>query len=315
MKLLHLVVMAALAASASARAETAAPADPAGASSADAAQSDATQAVIAKLNAYVGLLNRTLRASESLSRYESWVNMKSGPTGKERIVYGLYSLYDVRDEIEKAKAAIPEAPAMPELDAAMPGYIAAYEALAPIVAEADGYYERQDYKDDRFAEAKKIHARLAPAGAAFKAERAKVEALFAVEKAKGDLAELSAIEQAQGRKARWHVSNVMIRARQVMDLLPSNEKPVVAMPAFEAAVLAYAGAVKEMDAYGAANSNSFFVFESQPRSLLGKLREFRDKLQKAKGDARRGAGRDLTWIVNDYNMMVSTSQSATQFAK
>lgn len=123
------------------------------------------------------------------------------------------------------------------------------------------------------------------------------------------------IEQAEGKKARWHVSNVMLRARKVMDLMPSNEKPVVDMTAFAAAVLAYAGAVKEMDAYGAANPNSFFVFESQPRSLLGKLREFRDKLQKSKGDARKGAGRDMTWIVNDYNMMVSTSRNATQFAK
>ncbi|WP_020179200.1 YiiG family protein [Methylopila sp. M107] len=280
-----------------------------------AADRAATEATISKLNAYVELLNRTLRASESLSRYASWVNMKSGPTGKERLVYGLYSLYDVRDEIAKAKTAIPAAPAMPELDAAMPAYIAAYEALAPIVAEADGYYERQDYKDDKFAEAKTLHARLAPAGAAFLAERAKVDALFSVEKSKADLAELGMIEQAEGKKARWHVSNVMIRARQVVDLFPSMEKPVVAMPGFEAAVLSYAAAVKEMDAYGAQNPNSFFVFESQPRSFLGKLREFRDKLQKSKGDARKGAGRDLTWLVNDYNMMVSTSRNATQFAK
>ncbi|GLK55458.1 hypothetical protein JOD31_000378 [Methylopila capsulata] len=273
------------------------------------------QAVITKLNAYVALLNRTLRASESIARYESWVRAKSGPTGKERIVYGLYSLYDVRGEIAKAQEAVTAEPAMPELDAAMPAYVAAYEALAPIVTEADGYYERQDYKDDKMAGGKALHARLAPAIAAFKAERAKVDALLAVEKAKADVAELAMIEQAEGRKARWHVANVMLRARQAVDLFPSEEKPVVAMPAFEAAVLAYAGAVKEMDAYSAANPNSFFVFESRPRSFLGKLREFRDKLQAAKGDARKGAGRDLTWLVNDYNTMVSTSQSATQFAK
>ncbi|GLK69118.1 YiiG family protein [Hansschlegelia plantiphila] len=288
-------------------------APPAAAQPVDAA---ATQATILKLNAYVALLNRTLRASESIARYESWVrNMKSGPTGKESIVYGLYSLYDVSGEIEKAKAAIATPPAMPELDAAMPDYIAAYEALAPIVTEADGYYERQDYKDDKMAGGKALHARLAPAAAAFTAERAKIDTLLAAEKAKADLAELAMIEQAEGRKARWHVANVMIRARQAVGLFPDENRPVVDMPAFEAAVLTYAAAVKDMDAYAAANPNSFFVFESQPRSFLGKLREFRDKLQKAKGDARKGAGRDLTWLVNDYNMMVSTSETATQFAK
>lgn len=307
MKLLRIMLLASLGFAAPALAE--APAAPA------ASPAAATQALIAKLNAYVGLLNRTLRASESIARYESWTSMKSGPTGKERIVYGLYSLYDVRDEIEKAKAAIAAQPAMPDLDAAMPGYIAAYETLAPIVAEADGYYERQDYKDDKMAGGKALHARLAPAAAAFKSERAKIDALFAIEKARADEAELAMIDAAEGRKARWHVSNVMIKARQTVDLFPSPEKPVVAMPAFEASVATFAAAVKEMDAYGAAHPDSFFVFESQPRSFLGKLREFRDKLARAKGDARKGAGRDLTWLINDYNMMVSTSRNATQFAK
>jgi hypothetical protein len=35
----------------------------------------------------------------------------------------------------------------------------------------------------------------------------------------------------------------------------------------------------------------------------------------AKGDARKGAGDDLEWLVSDYNTMVSTSESATVFAK
>ena len=87
------------------------------------------QATIRKLNAYVGLLNRTLRAQESLARYQSWVNMKTGPTGRERIIYGLYGLYDVRGEITKAEAAMSQPPAMPELDGAMKDYIAAYQAL------------------------------------------------------------------------------------------------------------------------------------------------------------------------------------------
>lgn len=290
---------------------------PAAAAPAAAAPVDAeaTQALIVKLNPYVSLLNRTMRANDSAARYESWVNMKSGPTGKERIIYGLYSLYDVRGEIDKANAAVASQPSLPALDAAIPDYIKAYETLAPIVTEADGYYSRKDYTDDNMAGGKALHARLAPAIAAFRQERTRVDALLAVEKAKADAAELALIEQTEGKKARWNVANVMLRARQAVDLLPSQNKPVVDMPAFEAAVLAYAGAVKEMDAYSAANPGSFFVFESRPRDFLGKLRTFREKLQKAKGDARKGAGRDLEWLVRDYNMMVSTARNATQFAK
>lgn len=99
----------------------------------------ASQAVVGKLNAYVDLLNRTLRASESLTRYESWADMRIGLTGRERIIYGLYSLYDLRGEIERARAAVSAPPAMPGLDARIGPYIAAYEALAPIITQANGY--------------------------------------------------------------------------------------------------------------------------------------------------------------------------------
>ena len=275
----------------------------------------ASQAILHKLNAYADLLNRTLRASESLSRYGSWVDMKTGPTGRERIIYGLYSLYDVRGEIEKAKAATTMEPAMPELDAAIGPYITAYEALAPTITQANGYYERQDYKVDKMAEGKALHAKLAPAGQTFLAERAKIEPLFAREKSKADVAELASIEKREGRKARWHVVNVMIRARQVVDLLPRENKPIVDMASFDTTLAAYAASVKDMDEYSATNPNSFSTFESRPRSFLGKLREFRDKVARAGGDARRGGANDLTWIVSDYNTMISTSRMATQFSR
>lgn len=292
----------------------AAPEKPA-ASTSSTSPDQALQASIRKLNAYVDLLNRTLRASDSLARYNSWVNARTGPTGRERIIYGLYSLYDTRGEIAKATAALGEVPAMPDLDAAMKDYIAAYSALAPVINEANGYYERQDYKVDKMAEGKALHQRIVAAAGPYLRERDRVDELFAREKKQADLLQLNAIEQAEGRKARWHVRNVMNHARDIINLIPDNKKPVADMKAFDASLAAFGAAVKEMDTYGAANPNSFFVFESQPRSLLGKLREFRDKLARARGDIRRARNSDLTWIVNDYNMMISTSQSATQFSK
>lgn len=272
----------------------------------------ASQATVRKLNAYVGLLNRTLRASESLSRYGSWVNMKTGPSGRERTIYGLYSLNDVRGDIEKAKAATTMDPAMPDLDAEVGTYIAAYEALAPIITQAEGYYDRQDYRTDKMAEGKALHAKLASAGQVFLTERARIEPLFATEKSRSDAAELALIETREGRKARWHNANVMIRARQVVDLLPRENRPVVDMTSFNAALAAFAASVRDMDEYSAANPDSFSSFESRPRSFLGKLREFQEKLARAGGDARRGGASDLTWIVNDYNMMVSISRMAVR---
>jgi hypothetical protein len=270
-------------------------------------------ATTAKFNAYVSFMNRSLRAIESLDRYKSWVNMKTGPTGRESIIYGLYDVYDTTREATAATAALTEEPALPDLDAAMRDYIAANAALGPILNEASAYYERKDYKDDKMAGGKALHAKIVAAAEPFLAARARLEAVMKEEKAKVDLRRLAAIEQHEGRSANWQVANVMLRARHVIDALPSGRNPVVDVAVFDAAIADYAAAVKEMDAFGAGKPNAFFVFESQPRALLGKLRDLQEKLDRAKGDARRGGGDDLTWIINDYNTMVSTSQTATQF--
>jgi hypothetical protein len=312
---LLLAFLASATLSGAARAQSdSAPADADKAQSAQADDAEAgLRAATKKFNAYVEFLNRTLRASESLDRYKSWVNMQTGPTGHERIIYGLYDTYDTTSEAAAATKALTQEPLLPELDAAMRDYIAANAVLSPILNEANGYYDRADYKVDKMAEGKVLHAKIVAAAGPFLATRAKVDALITVEKAKVDQARLDMIEKHEGRAANWHVANVMMKARRVVDLLPSNAKPVVDLAAFHTAMTDYGEAVKAMDAYGAGKPNAFFVFSSQPRSLLSKLRDFQEAVDRVKGDARRGGGDQLTWIINDYNMMVTTSQNATMF--
>ncbi len=159
--------------------------------------------------------------------------MKTGPTGKERVVYGLYSLYDVRSETDKALAATGQSPVYPALDETVKRYIAAYEKLAPLITEADSYYERKDYLSDKMAGGKALHAKLAPAAQAFLTERKALERDMEAVKSELDRKQLAAIEQSEGRKARWHVRNVMIEAKTMIDLLPSNGAPVVEVHKFE----------------------------------------------------------------------------------
>lgn len=274
------------------------------------------QTMIAKTNAYVGLLNRTLRGKESWNRYTSWVNVKNGPTGRERIIYGLYSLYDVKSEVEKARAALPAPPPMPALDEAMKKYIDDYEAFAAVIAPMEKYYERKDYLGDKMAEGKAFHAKLVPLAQAFLASRARADQELAIIKADLDQRELADIEKREGKKARWHMRHVMIEARAVVDLLPNAERPVVDMAKFDAVLARYGAAVKDFDDFSGANPGAMSTMESNPRNLLGKLREFREKIARSKGDARRGnAGMDLTWIVNDYNMMISMSDMAARMRR
>lgn len=268
----------------------------------------ALQAAITKSNAYTGLLNRTLRAVESWDRYRSWVNMQRGPTGRERyIVYGLYSLYDVRSEIEKAEQAVTQEPAMPELDDAMRRYIQSYRVLAPLITRANGYYERKDYQDDGAALGRELHREMVPAAEAFLKDRADVERAMRALRADLNQRELADIERREGRSARWNVRNVMIAARGVMDLMPTNERPVVDLVAFDLAIQSYAAALRELDKLKETDPDGASILDSQAGSWLGQLREFRQKLGRTRGDARRAGGHERTWIVNNYNMMVSMS--------
>ncbi|MDP3258042.1 MAG: DUF3829 domain-containing protein [Bosea sp. (in: a-proteobacteria)] len=282
-----------------------------------AAPADAElQAAIAKSNAYTALMNRTLRAIQSWERYDSWVDLKKGPTGKERYIgYGLYSLYDVTGEIRKAEEALTREPKLPAIDAAVTDYIKAYQELAPLITRAERYYDRKDYRDDNLAEGQKLHGLMVPAAQSFLAERARLDALMRDYKKGLDQRELASVEQREGRSARWQIRNVMINARAVMDLMPSNEKPIVEVKAFQAAVADYAAAIRELDAFKDKNPAASLMIDSQAGSWLGKLRDFSDKLAKSRGDVRRGAANDANWIVNSYNMMVSLSETAVRLPR
>ena len=86
-----------------------------------------------KLNAYVGCINRlSERSYDSRSRYFSWAD-KKGPTGKERIIYGTYTIYDTSDcrkNVEKANAMEPHDAA---IEAAATAYADAVSKLEPSV--------------------------------------------------------------------------------------------------------------------------------------------------------------------------------------
>ena len=120
-----------------------------------------------KLNAYVGCINRlSERSYESRSRYFSWAD-KNGPTGKERIIYGTYTIYDTSDcrkNVEKANALEPRDAA---LEAAASAYADAVSKLEPLLKEADDYYSQENYKDDKMAKGKALHPRLVAAWDAF----------------------------------------------------------------------------------------------------------------------------------------------------
>lgn len=270
---------------------------------------DATGKFVAKSNAVVGLLNTSLRGSESWRRYLSWVDVKRGPTGRERIIYGLYSVSasSAKDAIAKARQLADAEPAIPQLDAATKELASTFEVLVPILNEAEAYYDRKDYMDDKMAGGKELHAKLVPAALAFLAARDRAEVLLEQLKELMDRQELARLEKTEGKSVKWHTRRVMMATKRAVDLMPRDPRRPGDLKPFDTAITELASATREFDTAVRESGKSGSV-DSQPRDILGSLREIREKVSKGRADPRFYS-MDFNMVVNRYNMMISMSNA------
>ncbi|MBL8606111.1 MAG: YiiG family protein [Myxococcales bacterium] len=126
-------------------------------------QDDPETALIKKVDPLVvKCLNAfSSRVRDSERRYYSWVDYKTGVTGKERLVYGVYEVSgntnDCAQAVAKSNALSPKNPA---LEQAALEYNSALAQIVPLLSEANKYYDRDKYKDDKLAKGKEMHPRL-----------------------------------------------------------------------------------------------------------------------------------------------------------
>jgi hypothetical protein len=272
-----------------------------------------TPSLTQKLNAYIGCINRlSARAYESRSRYFSWVK-PSGPTGRERIIYGTYTIYDTADcrkNVEKANALEPRDAA---LEAAATAYADAVSKLEPLLKEADDYYEQENYKDDKMAKGKALHPRLVAAWGAFAAADKNLRSGVETIQDKQALAKLAEIEKSEGRKSRYYVEAVMINAKRVLRA-QGGGKPDLA--ALTQAVNTYDDTIKAAEqASGGDGKKIGSIFISNAKSFLTTakqlMRRIRDKVPYSQGD-RMMLGGGGGWMVEgspprllrDYNQLI-----------
>ena len=214
------------------------------------------------MNAYVGCINRlSERSYESRKRYFSWA-AQSGPTGKERIIYGTYTIYDTTDckkNVEKANALEPRDAA---LEAA--AYADAVGRLEPLLKEADDYYKQENYKDDRMARGKALHPRLVAAWDQFaSADRALRNGVEAVNDRRA-AERLAEIEQKEGRKARYHVEALMIHAKRVLRAEEMRNPDLAAITQALNEYESLVGATEQISAAdGGAKIGSFFIGDAK----------------------------------------------------
>jgi len=268
-----------------------------------------------KINAYVGCINRlSERSYESRARYFSWVG-KNGPTGRERIIYGTYTIYDTSDcrkDVEKANALEPRDA---ELEAAASAYVEAVSKLEPLLKEADDYYSQQDYKDDRMAKGRALHPRLVAAWDAFAGADQKLRSGVEAINDKRAAERLAEIERNEGRKTRYHVEALMIHAKRVVR---AQDRPKPDIAAVAQAVNEYESIVKALEQSSGADGDkigSFFIGNAKSFLTTAKqlMRRIRDKVPYSTGD-KMMLGGGGGWMVEgspqrllrDYNQLIES---------
>ena len=268
-----------------------------------------------KLNAYVGCINRlSSRSYDSRSRYFSWA-AKSGPTGKERIIYGTYTIYDTADcrkNVEKANALEPRDAA---LEAAASRYAESVSKLEPLLKEADDYYSQEDYKDDKMAKGKALHPRLVAAWDAFAAADTQLRAGVEAINDRRALEKLAEIEQSEGKNARYHVEALMIHAKRV---LRAQDAATPDLAELTKALNDYENIVKATEAVSGADGGpkigSMFVGNAKSFLTTAKqlTRRIRDKTPYSSGDKMMLNNAGSGWMVEgspprllrDYNQLI-----------
>jgi hypothetical protein len=265
---------------------------------------------IAKMNAYVKLANGTTRATEAWERYKSWVNITTGPTGRERIVYGIYSVHDATSLIKDAQDVRDWAPKWPALEKAAVRLSETYVSFASVANEAEAYYERKDHVADKFAGGRALHPKLTAAAQAYLDARAVFETELAAVSKEIDRLDLAAIEAREGKAATWHVRRLMIEARDLSEGFPSDQKPIVGLPAFDAATQRFVDVQRDLEKAAAANTE-LSAIAGRSRSFVASLRELRVELGKVKGDSRR-ASREANHVIQEYNVLVDVANSTLE---
>ena len=304
-------------------------------------------AAIEKANLYIEVAKLTERAVDSWDRYASWVNLKTGPTGKERYLsYGMYELYDVSGLLNEARKAAGRPPATPKLDAAMKRYMDAYDAAAPVMNQANDYYERKGYQADGMAAGKALHARMVPLVKTLLTEREAMLRDLRVFAREVEQQELAAVEAREGRTRAWQVANVMHAANRLVDLFPrirptpidadtldeklkaigpntpgakldeiiagvvvQPQNVVIDMKQFDGALKGYAAAVETFDRFAAEKPDGLRDFKAVPRQLLGALRALQEPLARNQGRDFEGSAALVGRAVQTYFSLLNEGSS------
>ncbi len=234
---------------------------------------------------------------QSHNRYAMWVkDMNVGPTGKERIVYGLYEVSgdgaDCEKAIADAKATDPE---IPEIETAAEEYVVALKAVLKNISDIYKYYEQEDYKDDGFAKGKAAHPALVEAFANFKT----INTTFAaeVDKLEDQVAQqqLEKLKDQPDRRIEYLVTETGVKAKKIKSLLQEKDYAQLTADDLNPLISDFEASVEELRKGPTGNSyaRTCDEFTKASKELMRRIRDGKKFTSSEEGFISSGAG----WMV------------------
>ncbi len=145
----------------------------------------------------------------------------------------------------------------------------------PILNEAEAYYDRKDYMDDKMAGGKDLHA-VGAGGTALLTARERTESASGAAQGADGYAGAGASRKDRRQEREVAHRRVMMATKKAVDLMPTNPRQPGDLKPFDAAITELAAATASSTRrYGRAASQARST--SQPRDILGSLREIRGR--------------------------------------
>ena len=184
---------------------------------------DKFKSLVDKTTLYTKALAAARTVQQSYDRYAAWVDMKTGPTGKEKTVAGVPDIAGSLQQIADAAANGPAMwPPLPAVDGMMQKLAQATAALSPVVKSASEYYAQRQDKKDAAKRGQELHGQMLPLFQQFFTTELALRRELSVVLEDIERRHLARIEKEQGKNYEWHLRSFLFAAKTLADLLPNH---------------------------------------------------------------------------------------------
>jgi hypothetical protein len=183
---------------------------------------DKFKALVEKAALYAKALGSARTVQKSYDRYAAWVDIKIGPTGKERSIDGVPDIGALQEITDAAAKGPGMWPPLGGVDGMAQKLAQATTALAPLVQDASAYYAQRQYKNDGAKRGQELHGQMLPLFEQFFSAELAMRREFSAVFEDIERRYLAQVEKEHGKNYEWHLRSFLLAAKTLADLLPNH---------------------------------------------------------------------------------------------